>query len=427
VRGPTNPKPGRARCAEVAAVCLLLLLASCSADASSNEDDGGRFSELPTYPIDVEAPPSPTPTEDTTPPIPEFVSRLLSPGPTLDAAERIFFRNGRDLWAIAGDEVGAALEEGTRFGPYDTSPHGQRAAVVLISDVDSRPAEVVHVIANGVLGPPLTEPRFTSGANAASPIRALAWSRDATRIGIVYDEPTIAILEIARPDGGPPQIASEIRLPDEYRRIQRIDWSTTENGLAILAETPSGTGSLWLASLNGELFEVGAASLDGSRSLADAAWLPGRGRIAVIEERTETAPAIGGSMFSIAPDGSGRELLVSSGNFAPAAEIVKLAASPGGGFIAFSVNVPGSQGEDTFHSAWLMNLDSAELVRVPVNMGFRVTDLWWTTEGLLWRGVHRNAPVVDSISTYAGSEPFIIGRFNPETGESRSMLQAAAN
>lgn len=426
MRGPTNLLTAQSRLTPALILCLLVILTGCSAGtgSSANED---RFSELPTFPIDMNAPATPTPTESTAPPLPEFVTQLLSPGPTLDAAQRIFFRNGRDLWVIGAEEAQRILPEGTRFGAYDTSPHGQRGAVVVISEVDGQPAEVVHVIANGVLGPPLTEPRFTSGDDAQPPIAALSWSRDATRIAIVYDAPAIDILEIARPDGSPPAIVAEIRLPDDFRRIRRVDWSTTGHGLSVLAETPSGHGTLWLTSLSGELFEVEPATLGGERSVSDAAWLPGRGRIAFIEERKETAPAFGGSMFSIAPDGSGRELLVSSGNFAPAAEIVEFTASPGGSYVAFSVAVPGSEGEPTFHSVWVLNLDSGELLSVPITTGFRVTDLWWTSDGLLWRAVHRDAPVTDSISTYSGVEPFIMGRFNPESGDSQAVFQSAAN
>lgn len=419
-------RPARLRLALTAGLCLVLSLVACSTDSSSGEDDD-PFSEVPTFPIAVDEPETPPPTVDPSPPIPEFVSELLAPGPTLDAAGRVFFRNGRNLWTITNDVTEPALEAGTRFGPYETSPHGQRAAVVIISDVESQQAEMVHIIANGELGPPLTSPRFISGPDAQSSIRALSWSRDATRIAIVYDEPAIAILEIARPDGSPPAIVSEFRLPDDYRRIERVEWPTTGNGLAILADTPNGRAALLVASLDGELFEVTEAGMDGTRSIADMTWLPGRGRAAFIEERTAGSLPSGGSMFSIAPDGSGRELLVSSGNFSPAAELVKLAASPRGSFVAFSVNVPGSQGEDTFHSAWLVNLDSGELTRIPVTSGFRLTNFWWTTEGILWRAVHRDAPVVDSIATYAGLEPFILGRFNPDTGESRSLFHSAAN
>jgi hypothetical protein len=396
-------------------------------DSGAANNDRNRFTELPTIPAEEIVEATPTPEADPEPEIPEFVTEILAPGHTLDPTQRVFFRNDRDLWVIEGEDTRVALPPGTRFGPYATSTHGQRAAVVIISDHDSRSAETVHIIANDALGPPLTAPRFTSGPDAETSIQSLVWSRDATRIAIVYDEPLIEMLEISRPDDSPPAIVAEVRLPDEYRRIHRVDWSTTGMGISIVAAKPSGIGSLWVASLDGETFEVRAASLDGRRSVADAAWLPGRGRIAFLEERTDQSPADGGSMFSIAPDGSGRELLVSSGNFAPAAEIVKLFASPRGTYIAFSVNVPGRQGEDTFHSAWILNIDSGALIQVPITLDFRVTDLWWTTEGLLWRAVHQSAEAVESISTYAGFEPFIIGRFDPASERSEVLFQSAAN
>lgn len=401
-----------------------MVLAGCG-DAGSASGERNRFTELPTFPVDAAATPSPTPTEDPTAGIPAFVSELLDPGPTLDPAQRIFFRNGRDLWMIQGDDIHHALEPGTRFGAYATSPHGQRAAVVIISEKDGEQVEQVHVF-DGNLGPALTPERITSGPNAQSPIRALTWSNDATRIAITYDEPVVAILEIARPNNAVPQIVSQIHLPEGIRRIIRVEWSTIGNGLALLAERPGGQRSIWLASLAGEVHEISEVGGVG-KSVADIAWLPGRGRIAFAEERLPASPITGGSMFSIAPDGTGRELLVSSGTFAPAAEIMEIAASPGGRFIAFSVSVPGSDGEDRFHSAWLLNMDSGEVIQVPITPGFRVTDLWWTTEGLLWRAVHRDAEVIDSIATYAGVEPFAMGRFNPENNESRTVYQSVAN
>lgn len=408
---------------------LSLLLTGCLPEAGSTNNDRDRFTQIPTFQADTEADVTPTPAQEDQDPIPEFITALLAPGPTLEGTERAFFRNGRDFWSITtGEEPGASetLPQGTRFGPYATSPHGQRAAIVIISDVNNLPVETVHIVANGQLGPPVTPQRFTTGPDAQSAIRSLVWSRDATRIAIVYDEPVIDILEIARPDAGPPQIVQQLALPGDYRGIERIDWATTSAGIAILAETPSGAGSLWIASPAGELFEVRGASLDGQRSIADIAWLPGRGRIAFVEERG-SAPMAGGSMFSIAPDGSGRELLVSSGNFAPAAGIINISSSPGGNYIAFTVYVPDAEGEDIFHSAWIANIDSGAVTQIPVSTGFRITDFWWMVDGLLWRAVHRSADVPGPLTEYAGFEPFLIGLFNPDDGASNILFQSDAD
>ncbi|CAN5139817.1 hypothetical protein BH23CHL1_BH23CHL1_07350 [soil metagenome] len=410
-----------------AILVVFILLVGCAGEPSAPGAARDRFTVLPT-PDGVESQPSPTPTENPALAIPEFVVGLLDPGPTLDPIERVFFRNGRDLWQLTGDEVNPALPQGTRFGPYDTAPQGQRVAIVILTEIDSQPAEAIHIIESGAApGEPLLPPRVTAGRNADPAITALAWSWDATRLGVVYDGPSVAIIHLSPEDGGPAAVTTEITLPDNIRTIESIDWSATGQGLAIVARADIGQASLWVSSLDGELFEVSAASLEGSRSVSEAAWLPGRGRIAFVEERVASSRSLGGSMFSITPNGSGRELLVSSGSFAPAAEIVELAASPGGNFIAFTVNVPGQGGDATFHSLSLVNIDSGELIRVPVTHEFRVTDLWWTVEGLLWRAVHRNAETVDTISDYVGFEPFLIGRFNPDTGESRFLFQSIAD
>ncbi len=412
----------------LAGLTVLLLLAGCAGDPDSSGESRDRFTELPPMPEDAGAQASPTATEVPTPVIPEFVAQLLDPGATTDPPERIFFRNGRDLWQLAGDEARPTLADGVRFGPYATSPQGERVAVVILTAIDSQSAEAVHIIAEGESpGEPLLPPRVTTGQNAEPAIVGLTWSTDAAKLGIVYDDARIAIIEIAPANGGPATVVAELSLPGNIDTIEQIDWSSSGQGLAIVGREVNGPASLWVASLDGNVFEVSAASLDGRKSVSDAAWLPGRGRIAFVEELATSTGQLGGSMFSIAPDGSGRELLVSSGSFAPAAEIVKLAPSPRGSFIAFTVNVPGPNGEPIFHSLSLVNIDSGELVRVPVAPEFRVTDLWWTTAGLVWRGVHRGAEVVDTVSEYVGFEPFLIGRFNPDSGESRALFQSTAN
>jgi hypothetical protein len=404
-----------------------LLVSGCMPESGSTNRDRDRFSEIPTLAPDIHVLETPTASVEDQAVVPDFVTQLLAPGPTLDAAQRVFFRNGRDLWSFAENEAAAVLPQGTRFGAYATSPHGERAAIVIVSDVDSVPTEAVHIIANGILGPALTPERFTGGPAPQSSIQSLVWSRDATRIAIVYDEPALAILEIARDDGGPPQIVTEVAMSGEYRRIQRVDWAVTSRGLAVLVETQSGIGSLWMVSPDGELYEVPEATLGGQRSIRDIAWLPGRGRVAFVEERTPEEPLVGGSMFSIAPDGSGRELLVSSGNFAPAAEIIHISASPGGSFIAFTVNVPNDRGEDTFHSAWIVNIDSGATTEIPLVSSFGVSEFWWMTDGLLWRAVHLETGVGGSDSTYNGVEPFAIGRFNPDDGTSTVFFQSEAD
>jgi hypothetical protein len=128
-----------------AILVVFILLVGCAGEPSAPGAARDRFTVLPT-PDGVESQPSPTPTENPALAIPEFVVGLLDPGPTLDPIERVFFRNGRDLWQLTGDEVNPALPQGTRFGPYDTAPQGQRVAIVILTEIDSQPAEAIHII-----------------------------------------------------------------------------------------------------------------------------------------------------------------------------------------------------------------------------------------------------------------------------------------
>jgi hypothetical protein len=424
VRTRTNAVIHRA--GSIAALCIVtaLLLTACLPDSASSDGGRGRYNELPTIPGQIAEPPTVEPEESPEVIIPEFVQALLAPGSTLTGQEQVFFRNGSELWSLANGETMPVLDSGTRFGPYATSTHGQRAAVVLISGDEDVTIERVHIILDGNIGPPMTPERITSGDNAEAPIIGLEWSRNSTRIAIIYDDATVGIMELIRPEGSVPAVDTMIQLPDHIRRVRRVEWFISSTDLAILAEDEQGNGSLWLATIDGELFEVATVAPQAIHSIADIAWLPGRGRIALVEAQDTPLTATRGSMFSIAPDGSGMELLVSTGNFAPAASIVRISASPDGGYIAFVVNSPNSAGVETFDSAWIVNIDSGELTRVPIPLNFRATDFWWMPEGLLWRAVAGIGEDGTANEPYTGTEAFRLGLFNPEEGTTTTLFQA---
>jgi hypothetical protein len=148
-------------------------------------------------------------------------------------------------------------------------------------------------------------------------------------------------------------------------------------------------------------------------------WLPGRGRIAWVDGSAGTTGAFGvpGSVFTMAPDGSSRELLVSAGRFAPAATVTLLSASPDGQKLAFTIALPDARGEPEFQSLWVLQLDSAEFSQAPVTAGYRVTDLWWLTTGLAWQAVDGSAR--------AGDERFQIGLFDPASATTSIIFQSA--
>lgn len=395
----------------------------------SNASDGGRdrFNELPTVAGQVAETPTVEPEEPPEVEIPPFVHSLLAPGSTLSGQEQVYFRNGSELWAITNAGSNPVVTGDTVIGPYATSTHGQRAAIVIISENDEVTSERVHIVLDGSVGPPMTPERITSGDAAEPLITGLEWSRNASRIAIIFDDASIGILELIRPEGSAPTIDNVIRLPEHIRHVHRVEWFISSTDVAILAEDEHGVGSLWIATIGGEVFEVGSAAPGGLQSIADIAWLPGRGRIALVEAQTASVPAASGSMFSIAPDGSGMELLVSTGNFAPAARIVRISASPDGGYIAFIVNSPNAAGIETFDSAWLVNIDSGALTRVPIPQNFRATEFWWMPDGLLWRAVAGTGADATANEPYTGAGAFRLGLFDPETETSKTLFQSGEN
>jgi hypothetical protein len=119
------------------------------------------------------------------------------------------------------------------------------------------------------------------------------------------------------------------------------------------------------------------------------------------------------------------ELLVSAGQFAPAASVSTLAAAPDGRDLAFIVLVPDPEGRSVFHSLWILSIDSGDLEQVPIEAGYRVTDLWWTAAGLVWRGVDRNLPIPEHGTPVSVVEPFILGRYDQTSGASTVVFQSA--
>jgi hypothetical protein len=161
-----------------------------------------------------------------------------------------------------------------------------------------------------------------------------------------------------------------------------------------------------------------------SRSVRAFDWLPGRGRIAFVEDAGGLASPLSGSIFTIAPDGTSLELLVSAGQFAPAASVMQLNAGPDGRTLAFTVHAPDARGQQAFQSLWILTIDSGELQQVPVETGYRVVDLTWTTSGLIWRGIDRNARTPADDSAYSPSEPFVLSRFEPASGNTSVVFQS---
>ncbi|MER3438466.1 MAG: hypothetical protein C4346_13265, partial [Chloroflexota bacterium] len=116
--------------------------------------------------------------------------------------------------------------------------------------------------------------------------------------------------------------------------------------------------------------------------------------------------SLGGDVFALPARGGAPRLLAASGWVAPVAAIDRFVLAPGGKAIAFTVVAPGDDGQ-LRTTLWVQQVDGATLVDVPVPHGARISGLWWTATGLVYR-------VEPLEAANAKDQPFSLVRVNPD-------------
>jgi hypothetical protein len=400
---------------------LATLLSSCLNDSDDNPTstaEGASFplASTPTVPVTAAA------TAEPTTALPTWFESIIAPGPLLTVPERVFFVNGPDLWSLEADGSVSQITRQLRVAAAAGAPDGTRAAVLVRTEIGTRSAEEIRLVtAQGDVGEPFYGPELSEGPGSSAPVETLVWRPDGLALALVHADGLVRWLPV---DG-----ESDLRAPtdllnlDEIVSIDEALWAPTGAGLVALARDDDGAGHLYAVSSNGERAMLGR-DLEAVPSIGVFDWLPGRGRLVIVEDRAVGPNSLAGSIFSVAPDGSGRELLVSGGGFAPVVDVLRMQASPDGQWLAFTVYLPDAEGEPSFLSLWLLEIESGGLIEVAVPATFRVTDLWWSTAGLVWRGVDRDAPAPLGEERYGGSEPFVIAITTTDGGSSRVVFQS---
>lgn len=346
---------------------------------------------------------------------------LLAPGPTMPNIEQFFFLNSGDLWQVQSDGRAVHVTRGLSLGPWSMAPDGTRAIAVMYEEIDGRRSESIRIVrGDGILSVPLYGPAPTSGPNAAQPIVALDWSWDQTKLAVAFDDGAVGVLQVPEDEGQYPVAVDLVVQPGAARAERVMEWSPGGNGIAYVAAAGD-ERRLVVVPLGDVVQEV-----VGDVLVRAFSWLPGRGRLAFVQESSVGGRAVPGSIFTVAADGKSRELLLSAGQFAPAASVMSLHASLDGRALAFTVYVPGADGELVFQSLWTVAIDSGELARIPVATGYRATDVWWTAQGLTWRALSADASA-DDPTVYGGAGAFLIQRYDDATGTATSIFSAASD
>ncbi len=273
---------------------------------------------------------------------------LLAPGPTSPAPDGVFFHTSDEIWYQPGAEPARRVVEGQRIGPWAQTVDGARIALVRYRDEAGQGVEEIVLVNNdGSTGDPIYGPVPTTGAAGVPTIQALDWSWDSQSLSAILSNGTIATMRFAADDPfrtKPP--LDPIDLPEEVNDPISLAWAPNGAGIAYTLASDDGVG-LYVTPVGDTARAVVAPDTTPSRTVRDVVWLPGRGRLAFVEAAGGPTGHLSGSIFTIAPDGTLLELLISAGQFAPAATIAHLRAGPDGRDVALhraGAKCPGAAG-----------------------------------------------------------------------------------
>ena len=370
---------------------LLALLLLLTGLAACTEDDGERRFATDPLPTSERPTASPSATLVAAEPPPRDASpvarsALLVPR---GAADRIYFRSGRELWTLTVDGSDPrrvlAPPAGSEIAAVAASPNGDQAAVILTEPGDDGGTALLVLAADGTVlrREPALETALGDAAKGAT-ARSLDWSPQGGHLLVAFSPG--GLVDVPLEGEAKPAVLVEA---DQATAPGEAAWGPTGEAVAFLAPV----GGEAPASLR--LARVGAtpASNDtlvheagDGRTVTEFAWLPDGRALLFAEGAAPGGPASGGDLWRVDADGSDLRLVASAGRAAPVAEVRHIAPSPDGRAVAYTVTVPEEAGP-RFHSLWVRELATGRAVPLAMTTGRAVTDLWWTAAGLVFRTV----------------------------------------
>jgi dipeptidyl aminopeptidase/acylaminoacyl peptidase len=351
--------------------------------------------------------PTDTPSSRTSSPVP--VAQLLAaPG----GASSIVLQVGDDLVAFTAPWTQPRLlwtGAGGRILAYSASPSGDLVALLV---APGKPADRVDLV---LIGPDGKEVRrvknlgrfATPTAKSPAGAYSLAWSPDGAQVlaGLASG----GILSIPR--SGDPRLLVG---PARVAAPGQVSWSPRGDAIAFVNPvSPKKAGGLYVAPLGAlplDPVPVVPPSTDGRRTVARAAWNPDGASLLYTLASTVGDPTFGGDLFQIPATGGTPALVAGASRVGPVSAITNFAVSPDGKGVAYVVTVPDDSGNPV-DSLWLQPIGSGETLRLPVGSGERVTNIWWTTDGLIWSTAPASGePATTLYRARAGETPTIVYR-----------------
>ncbi len=388
---------------------LVLSLAACGLNGGSGDNETIPEPTIPPLRTPTATPIVPTPTLQ-----PEIIA-LMQPAPVTDLPDSLFFTSGDVLWSLTPGRDPIAVLDADLIGPWAQTVDATRAAVTVYSTEGGSSSEAVILVDPlGGQSAPIWGPVAQPGSPGNPRIIEVRWSWYGDVLLLLREDRTVLALDPNQDADQQPRTEPLVALP---------------GGASDLQSLPSGAG--WSYLVDGQLQvlpisnEPMTPEAPFSSDVDTYRWLPGTARVLAVPA---SAGASGprGSILAADARGTSIDLLLSAGQFGPSAQVALLAAAPDGQRLAFIVVAPDDRGHIRFASLWSLHLTSGRLQQLRVESGYRVTDLWWTTEGIVWRGVDRAASALQGELVYAGIEPFVLGLADPMTGASTIVVQSGA-
>ena len=345
-----------------------------------------------------------------TPTMPEipWLEALMESGPGELPPEGVFFLNGPNAWLVTEDLTVEQVTRQQRVRIVATKPGALSAAVLTTGSQGGRESEEIRIVdRDGNESEPIYGPEITGNPAGNPHVTLLRWSPDGDRLAIGREDGSIWL-------ASPGSDAAQIDVEPGESDIEAIEWSPNKEALAILHRSDDGAGFLRVLHIVSEE----SVNIEPLGSIGPFSWLPDPSRFIVAEDREAGPNPHAGSIFTLDPGGTTRELLLSAGEFGPAIQIGRISASPDGSQLAFTIETPGPTGEFTFQTFYVMDLASGLRREHEVALGLSVADIWWFEGGLAWRAFDPGDG-----GDYTGVEPLVIEIGDLATGESTTIYR----
>lgn len=290
------------------------------------------------------------------------------------------------VWRPARDRVLAGVA---------SSPSGDRVAIVTSGTGDDAASSLELLDPSGEVVRRVDDLDRAVGSDLAQPA-FVQWSPQGERLLVGFRDGAVVSFPIDA--DRPPSVLVPAGDP---RRPVAAAWSPTGEEIAFVGGAEAEPAALFrvpAAGTPGPAVAVAPSPAAGG-AIGRFAWLPdGRGLLF-----TQEGGGIGSGsvdLWAAAVDGSDRRLVASAGIAGPIARIALFAPSIDGQSVAYTVDVP-SDGGERFHSLWVRDLASGQNLQIPVPAGGDVTQLWWTSAGLVFAVLEQTGTPTPSGQTTA--------------------------